>query len=299
VPRARLVAVASRSEEKARAFAGEFGFERAYGSYESLLADPDVGIVYIVVPHVFHRDVASMAIAAGKAVVCEKPLTPSAADTLALSELAGREGVFLMEAMKTAFLPAVREARRWIDEGRIGDVLLAKADFCFRGSTDPADRLLNPALGGGAVLDVGVYPLYLTRFLLGEVTGIHATGSLTPQGVEDTAAILTKHEGGASSVMTCSFRADEAMDAVILGTKGEIRIPKFHAAKRAVLLREGSVVETFEDEHGGMVRAEIDAIHDALDAGLPQAPFHTHGDSIRLAEIMDEVRVQLGAIPAP
>jgi dihydrodiol dehydrogenase / D-xylose 1-dehydrogenase (NADP) len=299
VPRARLVAVASRSEEKANAFAGEFGFEKAYGTCESLLANPDVQIVYIVVPHVFHSQIAEMAIAAGKSVICEKPLTPSAAATRALTNLARHKKLFLMEAMKTAFLPAIREARRWIDEGCIGEVLLAKADFCFQGSTDPDDRLMNPDLGGGAVPDVGIYPLFLTRYLLGEVIEVNAVGSITRQGVEDTAAILTKHHGGASSVMTCSFRTDEAMDATILGTKGEIRIPKFHAANRAVLLRNGSIVDGYKDERGGMVRAEIEAAHEALDGGLLETTLYSHADSVRLAEIMDEVRLKLGVPPCP
>lgn len=293
--RSRCYAVASRDYAKAEAFRRDFGFERAYGSYEELVQDPAVDVVYVVVPHVFHSKIARMAIEAGKAVVCEKPLTPSPDQTRELTTFARERGVFLMEAMKTGFLPAIRQAKAWIEAGKIGVPKLAKADFCFQGPPDPEDRLMNPDLAGGAVLDVGIYPIYLTRFLLGEVTQIHATGSLAETGVEDSAAILTRHESGASSAMTCSFRTEEAMDATILGTEGEIRLPKFHAATRAELCSGGKVVEVFSNDSGGMVKAEIEAVHSSLSAGQLENPNHRHQDSIRLAEIMEEVRQQLGA----
>lgn len=295
VSRARLVAVASRSRERAESFAKDFGFERVYSSYEALIGDDEVEIVYIVLPHVFHREVAEMALSAGKAVVCEKPLTPSARETGALLAFAREKGAFLMEAMKTGFLPAVQLARKWIQEGRIGEVRLAKADFCFQGPDDPADRLMNPELAGGAVLDVGIYPLYLVRFLLGEVETLSSAGTLASTGVEDSAAIVASHENGASSALTCSFRTPEQMDATILGTEGEIRLPKFHAAKTVELYRDGFLYEQDEFPNCGMVRPEIEAVMDSLDRGLPENPLHSHADTLRLAEMMDEVRDQLGA----
>ncbi len=287
---ARLRAVASRSPERASAFAAEFGFECAYASYEELVADPEIDVVYVVVPHVFHQEVTELALRAGKAVLCEKPLTPSAQETRVLTETAAQSGCFLMEAMKTGFLPAIRRAREWIGEGRIGEPLLAEADFCFRGPDDPEDRLMNPALAGGAVLDVGIYPLYLCRHLLGEVIELEAFGHLAPTGVEDSAAILTRHGGGVAAVLTCSFRTEEAMDAVIRGSGGEIRLPRFHAAKECILRRGEEEIERFVDGKSGMLGAEIEAVHDALDRGLIESPGHSHADSIRLAELMDQVR---------
>ena len=293
--RCDLVAVASRSKERADEFAKEFGFARAYGDIDGILNDPDVDIIYIVVPHVFHRDIAERAIRAGKAVVCEKPLTISEEETRCLTALASEHGVFLMEAMKTAFLPAIRKAKRWINEGRIGEVRLMKADFCFHGSTEPDDRLMNPSLGGGAVPDVGIYPLFMCRHFLGEVVSLEATGKLASTGVEDTAAILACHEGGSIGVLTCSFRTEESVDAVILGTEGEIRIPRFHAATRALMFRNGVLSAEYCDETGGMVRGEIDGVLEALDEGLIESPSHGHRDSIRLASLVDEVRFRLGA----
>lgn len=297
VDRAKLVAVASRSsEEKAAGFAGEFGFERSYGSYSELLADEEVEIVYVVVPHPFHREVAEMALAAGKAVVCEKPLTPTADETRALVSFARNSGQFLMEAMKTRFLPAIVEAKRWIEEGKIGDVVLARADFCFRGPGDPDDRLMNPALAGGAVLDVGIYPIFLTRYLLGEVDSVQAVGTLAPTGVENSASILTKHRSGTTSAMTCSFCSDIAMSATVSGTEGDIFLPKFHAETRVELKKQGEVVEVFEDKSPSIVKGEIHAAMSALDDGQTECPGHTLDDTIRLAEIMDEVRRQVGTL---
>jgi len=297
VDRARLVAVASRSsEEKAAEFAAEFGFERSYGSYAALLADDDVDIVYVVVPHPFHREVSEMALAAGKGVVCEKPLTPTADETRALVAFARDSGQFLMEAMKTRFLPAIIAAKKWIDEGKIGDVVLSRADFCFRGPGDPNDRLMNPALAGGAVLDVGIYPIFLTRYLLGEVDSVQAVGTLASTGVESSASILTRHQNGATSAMTCSFCSDIAMSATISGTEGTIFLPKFHAETRIELRKQGDVVEVFEDNAPSIVKGEIHAAMAALDEELTECPGHTLDDTIRLAEIMDEVRRQVGTL---
>lgn len=297
VERARLVAVASRSsEERAAEFAEEFGFQRSYGNYAALLADDEVDVVYVVVPHPFHRKVSELALAAGKAVVCEKPLTPTAEETRALVATARESGQFLMEAMKTRFLPAILQARKWIEEGRIGEVLLARADFCFRGPSDPDDRLMNPDLAGGAVLDVGIYPIFLTRFLLGEVTSVQAVGTLASTGVENSASILTKHADGATAAMTCSFCTEIAMSATISGTEGDIYLPKFHAETRAELRLKSGEVELFEDPAPSIVKGEIMAAMAALDEGLTECPGHTLDDAIALAGIMDEVRRQVGTL---
>ncbi|MDF1741103.1 MAG: Gfo/Idh/MocA family oxidoreductase [Verrucomicrobiales bacterium] len=289
IPGAELAAVASRSKSKADAFARDFGFKSSYGSYEDLVADPEVDIVYIAVPHVFHDEIARLAIRNGKAVFCEKPLTPSLRSTREMLSYAENEGVFLMEGMKTGFLPVIARAKEWIDGGRIGEVKLGYADFCFTGSQDPSDRLLNPELGGGAVLDVGIYPLHLMRFLLGEVETIEATGELAPTGVEESVAMIAAHHGGARSCMTCSIQSEESMGARILGTEGEIRIPKFHAATSIELLKDGKVVDRLDDDSGGMVKGEIVAAMKALDEGMIQCPGHSHEDTLALARVMESV----------
>jgi len=295
VPRARRVAVASRNRERASSFATDFGFEKAYGSYEDLFADPEIDVVYVVVPHVFHADLSRAALTAGKAVLCEKPLTPSFRESEELIQFAREKGLFLMEAMKTGLLPAIRKTREWIRSGAIGEVRLAQADFCFQGPTDPEDRLMNPDLAGGAVLDVGIYPLFLQRFFLGEIRSLSAKGHLSSTGVEDVAAFVTEHESGAVGISQCSFVSEESMGARILGSEGEIRIPRFHAATRVSLWKNGEEVEAIEDSSGGMVRAEIEAVMEALRQGETECPEHAHEDTLALARWMDEIRCQIGS----
>lgn len=291
--RARPVAVASRNLERAEQFATEFGFERAYGSYETLINDPEVEIVYIVLPHVFHREVAELALAAGKAVLCEKPLTPSAEETRALCAKAKEHRTFLMEAMKTGFMPAIQKAREWIEAGKIGEPRMLKADFSFHGPTDPEDRLMNPKLAGGSVLDVGIYPLYLSQYFFGQPSSIQAVGHLTTTGVDHTAVMSLRHANGACSALTSSFQAPERMDAELLGTEGSISLPTFHAATTATLVRQDGEGETFHDSESRMLTTELQGVMDALDQGLIESPIHTHHDSILLAELMDEVLRQI------
>lgn len=299
--RAKCVSVASRNIEKSSSFANEFGFTRAYGSYEEIVTDNEVDIIYVVVPHVFHRKIAEMALNAGKAVLCEKPLTTSFADSKALIELARERGLFLMEAMKTGFLPAIKQAKKWIDSGEIGDPKILKADFCFSGPSDPEDRLMNASLGGGALLDVGVYPVFLAQHLFGDIESAQAEGTLTHTGVEDSCVISTRHRSGGIGALSCSFRSnDEAMDATILGTEGSIEIPVFHKANRAILRRNGTPVETYQADQSGMVYAEIESVMDALDHNLIECPGHTHSDTLNLAKTIDQIRsaiLQQGEIP--
>lgn len=293
VPRAKLIAVASRDSKRSADFAAEYGFKKSYDNYDALFQDDEVNIVYIVVPHVFHKALAEQAIRAGKAVLCEKPLTPSLKETSELLEYARRHNVFLMEGMKTGFLPAIRKAKAWIDAGRIGEPRLLRADFCFQGPTDPEDRLMNPDLAGGAVLDVGIYPLYLARHLLGDAQFISATGTLASTGVEESVAIITQHGEYSSAAITCSFRTEEAMGAVVQGTEGEIIIPTFHAAVQAELRKDGKQIEFYTNDSGGMVTAEIEAVIDAILTGETECSGHDHDDTRELARMMDEVRNQV------
>jgi len=295
VSRARLAAVASRDYQRACEFRDDYQFDTAYGTYDELLADPAVDIVYIVVPHAFHAVVAEQALRAKKAVFCEKPLTPSAAASRKLIELAREQNTFLMEGLKTGFLPAVQQARTWIQEGRIGNPRILKADFCFRGSADPSDRLLNPDLAGGAILDVGIYPLSLAMLLLGPIEEVKATGVLAPTGVEESASISTRHKNGSVAALTCSINASHSLDAIVLGETGKIQLPHSHRATEVTLHpdEEGCQPETFSAPDETRVVAEINAAMAALDDGAIECPGHTHADSLALAKAMDEALLQI------
>ncbi len=290
---ARLRAVASRNHAKACAFRDDYGFETAYGSYEALFADPEVDIIYIVVPHAYHAGIAKAALSANKAVFCEKPLTPSAAASRELIKLAREKNVFLMEGMKTAFLPTIRRARQWIDEGRIGKAKLLKADFCFRGSQDPNDRLLNPDLAGGAILDVGIYPLSLARILLGDIVKIKATGHLASTGVEESACITTHHANGAVAALSCSINASDSLDALVLGETGKIQLPDSHRATEARWIPDNGAPETFTSPDESRVTDEIEAAMQALDQGRIECPGHSHADTLALAEAMDSALLEV------
>ena len=294
VERARLTAVASRDHQRAAAFREEFGFDTAYGSYDEIFADPAVDIVYIVVPHAFHAELVERAMRAGKAVVCEKPLTPSQSETERLVKISQECGVFLMEALKTGFLPAIQQAVLWVKEKAIGDPRILRADFCFVGSQDPNDRLLNPQLAGGSVLDVGIYPLSLARILLGEITDLKATGRLAATGVDQSAAISTRHaDHGAIASLTCSIHASYSLDAVVLGTKGKILLPHSPRATEATLVPDDGESITFQSPDETRVVAEIVAAMNAMDQGLLECPGHTHSDSIALAAAMDQAIAQI------
>jgi predicted dehydrogenase len=159
LPDAELVAVGSRSLEKAQAFAAEFKASRVYGSYEALAADPEVDAIYVATPHPFHHANSLMCLKAKKAVLCEKPFTINAVECAELIACARQEKVFLMEAMWTRFLPTIVKVRDWLDQKAIGEPRMVQADFGFRAEVEPDGRLFNLALGGGALRDVGVYPI--------------------------------------------------------------------------------------------------------------------------------------------
>ena len=160
-------AVGSRSKERAGEFAAQYGINRAYGSYEGLANDPDIDIIYVSTPHTAHFECTLMCLKAGKAVLCEKPFTINAKEAEILITTARTYGLFLMEAMWTRFLPAIVKVRELLAEGAIGEVRMLRADFGFRGKFDPLSRYLNPKIGGGALLDVGVYPVSFASMIFG------------------------------------------------------------------------------------------------------------------------------------
>ncbi len=207
VTNGELVAVGSRDEARATAFAAAHGIPKAHGSYAALVTDPDVDAVYIATPHPQHVDIALAALAAGKAILVEKAFTASVADTERVIETARAAGVFAMEAMWTRFVPGIREVRELITSGAIGQLRMVQGDLtAFRGY-DPTDRLFDPALGGGAVLDLGVYVLSLTQHLLGTPERVYSVGGTSPSGVEGEFGVLLGYADGRSATLSGGFTA--------------------------------------------------------------------------------------------
>ncbi|RKP54210.1 gfo/Idh/MocA family oxidoreductase [Cohnella endophytica] len=249
---AHLAAVAGRSLEKAESFASEFGIAKAYGSLEELAQDPDIDIVYVGTLHPAHRDNAMIFLRAGKAVLCEKPFTINAGEAEELISYARENQIFLMEAMWTRYLPAIAQVRQWLAEGRIGEVRMVKADFGFDFEWQAGSRLLDPNLGGGALLDVGIYPLSFVSMVFGEQPArVHSNVRIGATGVDEQFSLLLEYEGGKTASLNGAVQLAMPNEAYILGTKGQIHIPEFFAARTATLRVAGEEPIVYEDSRSG------------------------------------------------
>lgn len=242
---AELTAVGSRSQQRADAFAARHGIPRAHGSYAALIADPDIDAIYISTPHPQHLAIASAAIDAGKAVLVEKTFAATLAGAREIADRARSARVFCMEAMWTRFQPAILAARTLIADGAIGEVRAVQAELGVDRPYDPNDRLFDPAQGGGAMLDLGVYVVSFAQHFLGTPDRIVATGSLAPTGVDLEAGLLLGYADGKSAALQISLRHALPGYARIFGTEGWIDVPpRFHHPAAIVLHRSGSEPET-------------------------------------------------------
>jgi len=224
LPDASLVAVGSRTQASATRFAARHQVSRAYGSYAALVADSEVDIVYIATPHIAHKEHCLLVLEANKAVLCEKPFALNAAEASEVIALARAKQLFCMEAMWMRFIPIMREVQKLITAQAIGDICMVNASLGFLVEYDPAHRAYNRALGGGALLDLGVYPLSLIVQLLGVPTSIRSHAVIGESGVDEQAAVILGFAGGEIATLSTSLRTFNANDAVIMGSTGQIRI---------------------------------------------------------------------------
>jgi predicted dehydrogenase len=295
-PNAVLAAVGSRTLDGARAFAEEFGIPAAYGSYGELALAPDVDIIYIGTPHPMHAENAVLALRGGKAVLCEKPFAMNRREAGEVVALARAKNLFLMEAMWTRFMPAIAEVKRIIASGEIGTVTQVHADFGFSATTDPAHRINNRELGGGALLDLGIYPLSIACALLGKVETVQAQAIMGETGVDLTTAFTMKHAGGTLSICSCSMRARSGSEMTVSGTKGSVRMHRmFHLATRVTVdLVDGSS-RTVETPYlgNGYTHEAIEAGR-CLREGAIEHPLMTHEDTLGLMGLLDTIRKQIG-----
>jgi predicted dehydrogenase len=295
-PGAVLAAVGSRTQESADAFARQHGAEAAYGSYEALVAAPDVDIVYIGTPHPLHAENALLALGAGKAVLCEKPFAMNRREAAAVVALAQERKLFLMEAMWTRFLPALAEVRRIMASGEIGAIAHVQADFGCAATTDPEHRVNKRELGGGALLDLGIYPLSIACALLGPVESVAAHAVMSATGVDATTAFTLRHAGGTLSVGSCSLRARSSCELVVSGSEGSIRMERmFHLAENITVEVHGQAPRTIATPYlGNGYTHEAIAARECLRAGLIEHPLMTHAETLALMEVLDEIRRQIG-----
>jgi dihydrodiol dehydrogenase / D-xylose 1-dehydrogenase (NADP) len=293
---AELVAVGGRSLDKAEKFAEQYHIPRAYGSVEQLAQDAEVEIVYIGTLHPAHKDNALALLRAGKSVLCEKPFTMNEAEAAELIQVAREHNVFLMEAMWTRYLPPIRRVMEWLAEGRIGEVRMLKAEFGFNMGWHPESRLLDPAKGGGALLDAGIYPISFASLIFGaQPERIMSSVKIGQTGVDEQFSLLFEYEGGRSAVLNSAVQLDMVNDAYIYGTKGHIHIPAFLFGKSATLNVKGEEPEQFEDnrEFDGYAFEAEEAMN-CLRAGKLESSIMPLAETQAIMATLDEIRKQWG-----
>ncbi|RZU34345.1 Gfo/Idh/MocA family protein [Blastococcus saxobsidens] len=296
VPAARPVAVASRSQARADAFAARHGLDRAHGSYAGIIADPDVDVLYIATPHPQHHAIALAALRAGKALLVEKAFTATTAGAVEVVEQARRSGVFTMEAMWTRFQPAVVAVRELIADGAIGEVRSMQVDLGVSRQYDPVDRLFAMELGGGALLDLGVYVVSFAQMLLGTPERVVATGSLFPSGADAEAALLLEYGDGRSATLLTSLRNALPGQARIFGTTGWIDVlPRFHHPQTFVLHRAGAEPEEITRRPVGAGYAhELVEVTECLRAGRTESAVMPLADTLAVQDVLGRAAEQLG-----
>jgi len=296
LPGAELLAAGSRSAESAGRFADEFEIPRRYKDYVELVRDPDVEVIYIATPHSCHAENSRLALNAGKAVLCEKPFTINAAQAREVIQLARERKLFLMEAMWTRCFPLMTKLRELLLAGVIGDVRLLNADFGFRAEYQDALRLFRPEFGGGALLDVGVYPVSLASMLFGPPTRIVSTANLGPSGVDEEAAMILTHGRGEMAVLHTAIRLDTAQEAIIIGTRGRIRIhsPWWRPTGMTLSLH-GQSDERFDFPlEGNGYEYEAQEVMDCLRSSQLESTLMPLDESLSIMGTLDTLRAQWG-----
>ena len=292
----QLYAVASRDLQRATSFIESFKGQKAYGSYLKLIEDPEVDIIYIATPHSFHYDIAKTCLGHHKAVLVEKPLTLDAAQTEELIQLSKSNNTFLMEALWTRFIPMTTSILKTIKSGAIGEITYIKADFGFNAPYNPQGRLFDPKLGGGSLLDVGIYPLFLSTLLLGSPEQILATGRLSEANIDLDCQATLRFPNNKTAVIGSSIHYHMPITAEIIGTQGEIKIPcpwyKNHYYYMRQLNKDCEKVELLPLVNG--FEYEINEAINCLAKSQSESARWSHQASLDLAKIMDEIKRQIG-----
>lgn len=292
-----LVAVGSRSQESADAFAARFDIATAHPSYEALVADPDVDIIYVSTPHPMHHENARLALEAGKHVLVEKPFTLNHGEAEDLQRLAAERGLLVMEAMWTRYLPHMVRIREIIAAGTLGEIRAVTADHTQLLPSDPAHRLNALELGGGALLDLGIYPISFVWDILGAPTDIHAVGRLIETGADAEVATVMTHAGGAISTTLSSSRAAGANAATVVGTAARIEIDRvwYVPTTFRVVLPDGTVVEEYDSEVAGRgMQYQAHAAERLVRDGLLRGDLLPIAESVAIMGTLDEIRSQIG-----
>ena len=289
---ARLLAVGSRAESTAEAFGAQFDVPHRYGSYEELVQDPDLDVIYVSSPHAFHYDHSLLALQAGKAVLCEKPFTINATEAEKLMQAARERGLFLMEAMWTRFFPLIVELRQLLADQVIGEASTLLADFGIRRSIEESERLFRLELGGGALLDLGVYLVSMASMLFGEPSRISSMAELGETGVDERVSFVLGFSSGAQACLYTSICTETPKGAAILGDQGRIHIhPHFHRPYRMTLSIYGEGDRLIERPIAGNgMHYEAEEVMRCLRTGLTESPGMPLEESLSIMRTLDAIR---------
>jgi predicted dehydrogenase len=289
------VAVASRTAERAEEFGAAFAIPNRHASYESLAEDPDVEIVYVASPHTRHEADTRLFLEGGKHVLCEKPFALNEDQGRRMVETARSRGLFLMEAIWSRFLPAYRLLGELLAEEAIGEVMGVDGDFGLRFPRDPAHRLFDLALGGGALLDLGIYPLQLASLVLGPPSDVHAVALIGVTGADEHVAAVLSHSDGALATVRAATQLNLACTARISGTKGFIELPAFmHCPNSLAVTTPAGVQHHDAPIVGEGLRYQVTEVHRCLREGELESTAMPLAETLSLAATMDRIRRQVG-----
>lgn len=291
VENARLVAVASRNMQRARSFAQEYGTPKVFDNYDELFKTDEVEVIYIATPHVFHKDLAIRAMENGKHVLCEKPLGVNSGEVDAMIKVANENGVFLMEALWSRFNPTIRKVKELTDKGKLGQLTYVNADFAFYALDRPKEsRLFNLDLAGGTLLDIGIYPVFLSYLFLGMPDEIRAVSNFNTYGTEIQSSMIFEYPK-AQAILNSSFTHNSRMSAEIAGTKANVTLaPRFHESRGYTIYSDGNQESVELPTKGRGYYYEIIEVNDCIRSNKLESELWSHSDSKNLISLLDEIR---------
>lgn len=295
VPKARLYAIAAREIERAKEFASTYGAEKAYGSYEEMLADEKLDLVYISTPNALHREHALLCIKAKKNIICEKPFTSNARELREVIEAAKAQDVFLMEAMWTRYFPVIKQVRALVEDGKIGKIKQVQADFGFCAMQKSGIKF-DKNLAGGALMDVGIYPISLASMLFKEQPqAIKTLAKIGESGIDEQTSIVFEYSDGAQALLNCAITLETPRNAYIVGEKGHVHIPNPWFATKAIVKLNGqeSYEINYEDVKNGY-HFELEEAVRCIELGEKESSLMTLAESLEIMETLDRVRSDMG-----
>jgi predicted dehydrogenase len=299
LPNARLYAASSRSIENAQSFASELGFEKAYGSYEEMVQDPNVDVVYIATPHSHHFEHSMLCLNHKKAVLCEKAFAINSKEVSQMIEASRKNNTFLMEAIWTMFQPSFQKAMEIVRSGELGALKMVHSDFAFNADYNPEKRLYNVELGGGSLLDIGIYPIFMTLMTLGKPSEIKTLASFCPTGAEESIMMSFAYPGGKIASLVSSFACHSSTQTEFSFENGFVRLNRrFYTPTTLTYWKsfEEEKILTFEKGVGFGYELEAAHVMKCLDAGKIESDLMPLSLSADLMEILDRVRKDAGIV---